>query len=90
MARGGGADQFPATVGEWGWGKRPRCMPEARALIWGHGEGKNSPKNTLHGGGASEARRRSTGGAVEEGVYQAREEQCTGVKLIDVESGPNG
>jgi hypothetical protein len=61
-------------------------------LILGDGEGENSLKNTLHGGGRAggEARRRSTRGAVEEGVCRAREEQCAGVKLVDVESGPDG
>jgi hypothetical protein len=92
MVRGGGVCQFPATGGEWGWGKRPRCMPEARALILGDGEGENSPKNTLHGGrwAAGEARQQSTGGAVEGGICRAREEQCVDVKLIDVESGLDG
>jgi hypothetical protein len=51
MARSGGVGQFPVTSGEWGWGKRSRCMPEAWAMILGDGEGENSPKNTLHGGG---------------------------------------
>jgi hypothetical protein len=92
MAWGGGADQFLATDGEWGWGKSPRCMPEARALILGDGEGGNSSKNTLHvdGWAADEARQRSTGGAVEGGVCRAGEEQCAGVKLVNVESGPDG
>jgi hypothetical protein len=92
MAWGGGAGQFPVTGGEWGWRKRPRCMPEGRALILGDGEGENSPKNTLHGGGwaALEAQRRLTRGAVEGGVCRAREEQCTGVKLVNVVSGPDG
>jgi hypothetical protein len=40
MARGCGVGQFPVTGGEWGWGKRPRCMPEAWALILGDGEGE--------------------------------------------------
>jgi hypothetical protein len=86
MARGGGASQFQVIGDEWGWGKRPRCMPEARALILGDGEGENSLKNTLHGGRwvAGEARRWLTGGVVEGGVCQAREEQCVGVELIIV------
>jgi hypothetical protein len=40
MERGGGIGHFLATGGEWGWGKQPRCMPEARALILGDREGK--------------------------------------------------
>jgi hypothetical protein len=92
MARGGGADQFPVTGGEWGWGKRPRCLPEARALILGDGEGENSLKNTLRGGGwaAGEAPQWSTGGAVEGGICRAKEEQCAGLKLVNVESGLDG
>jgi hypothetical protein len=92
MARGGGTGQFSVTGGEWGWGKQPRCMPGVGTLILGDGEGENSPKNTLHGSGwaAGEARRRSTGGAVEGCVCRAKEKQCAGVKHIDVELGPYG
>jgi hypothetical protein len=92
MARGGGTCQFLAIGGERGWGKRPRCMLEARALILGDGEGENSLKNTLHGGkwAVGEVQRRSIGGAVEGGICRAKEEQCAGVELVDVESGLDG